>query len=405
MIVDQARAKRNQQLIRMVRSGQAARDDLSIYEDGFVQAMTVGDFWKVMSSSPEVGEMIGLDASAMTTISRQAEELRQRVLQLRCFELECVSHDPVHRSLLCVADSGFRTVCHNIECVSRWGVGLDVPVDYLGEAANSIRTKRFIHTRRAAFASLVGSGERARTSLVDENMALIRRVAQAASTEDPTRFDDMFSVAAAQFIRCMDVSYDDRRPTLFTTYAQRCMTARCRQENAAPRSSVHIPHGKHSIAKAVLCGDVDVDASDILDPQRRAQEANIRRNLKVVARPISLDATIGDDGGSVLQDVVGGEDPSIQAMLAEVAVRGVLKKVYQGLVPKVRVVVEGRLGLGEGEEPKSLDRIARDLLEMGLIEHSVKRQRVGQIWDVGRDLSISTLAEFERDYMKELGVL
>lgn len=402
--MDQARAKRNQELIRMVRNGQTARSDLSIYEDGFVQAMMVGDFWDAMACS-EVGEMIDLDAPAMKAISKQAEDLRQRVLHLRCFELEHVSDDPAHRSLLCVADNGFRRVCHNIDCVSRWGVGPDIPVDYLGEAANVIRTKRFIRTRRSAFASLMRTGEKARTSLVEENVGLISRVARAASSEDPTRFDDMFSVAAGQFVHCMDVSYDDRRSTLFSTYVHRCMADRCRQANATPRSAVHIPHGRHSIAKAVLSGEADVDASEILDPRRRSQEAEMRRSLRAVARPMSLDATVGEDGNSVLQEVVGGEDPGIQAMLAEVAVRGVLEKVYGELVPKVRVVVEGRLGLGDGEEPKSLDRIAKDLLDLGLVEHSVKRQRVGQIWEVGRDFAISTLTELDRDYMKELGVL
>ena len=402
--MDQARAQRNQELITMVRNGQAARCDLSIYEDGFVQSMMLGDFWMAMAGTG-VGQMIDLDSPAMATISRQAEDLRDRVLHLRCVELQSVSDDPSHRSLLCVADNGFNRVCHNLECVSRWGVGPDVPVDYLGEAANVLRTKRFIKERRAAFASMIGMGERARTSLVEENFGLIRRVATAASSEDPSRFDDMLSVAADQFVHCMDVSYDHRRKTLFTTYAQRCMADRCRQENATPRSSVYIPHSRHSIAKAVLSGEVDVEASDVTDPRRRAQEAELRRSLLSVVRPVSLDVSTGDDGTGVLQDIVGREDPGIQAMLAEEAVKGVLEKVYGTLAPKVRVVLEGRIGLGDGEEPKSLDEIGRDLLNLGLIDRAVKRQRVGQIWEVGRDVAISTLTELDRDYMKDLGVL
>jgi len=203
----------------------------------------------------------------------------------------------------------------------------------------------------------------------------------------------------------MDVSYDHRRKTLFTTYAQRCMADRCRQENATPRSSVYIPHSRHSIAKAVLSGEVDVEASDVTDPRRRAQEAELRRSLLSVVRPVSLDVSTGDDGTGVLQDIVGREDPGIQAMLAEEAVKGVLEKVYGTLAPKVRVVLEGRIGLGDGEEPKSLDEIGRDLLNLGLIDRAVKRQRVGQIWEVGRDVAISTLTELDRDYMKDLGVL
>lgn len=402
--MDQTRAQRNQELINTVRNGQVAAGDLSIYEDGFVQSMMLGEFWLAMSG-PDVGRMIDLDSAEMSAISRQADDLRKRVLILRCGEIQLVSGDPDHSSLLCVADSGFRRVRHNIECVSRWGVDPDVPVDYLGEAANIIRTKRFIRDRRAAFQSLIVGGERARVSLVEENIALIRRVAHAASSEDPSRFDDMFSVAAGQFVHCMDVSYDHRKKALFTTYAQRCMVDRCRQANATPRSAVHIPHRKHQIAKAVASGEVDLDASDVLDPQRRAQEAELRRSLMSVVRTVSLDLPVREVERAVLQDVVGREDPGIEAMLAEEAVKGALGKVYEALVPKVRVVVEGRIGLGDGEEPKSLDRIVKELLDQGLVEHAVARQRVGQIWEVGRDISISTLNELCGDYMKDLGVL
>lgn len=399
--MDRSRADRNQELINVVRAGQTARVDLSIYEEGFAGSMLLAQFIREVVQS-DYSVLIDADAPTLSLIGAQADAMGLRVLQLRDIELRAIEESLSDRSLLCVADNGFRKVCRNMECVSRWGVGPDLPLDYLGEAANVLRTKEFIRRRRCSFTSLISSGERARACLVDENLGLIRKVANAACRDAPSRFDDMFSVASLQFVHCMDVSYDARRDTLFTTYAQRCMADRCKQEGASPSGPVHIPHGMHTVANALTSGELDPDASEILDPDKRSQAAAVRRNLIATVRPMSLDAKAGEDDTRVLYDVIPDEDGDIDRMLAEVTVREAMRKVYERLAPKVRVVMEGRVAVGDGEDPKSLDRIAAELLDLGLVEHAFSRQRVGQIWEVGRDF---TITNFDEEYLRELGIV
>jgi len=88
-------------------------------------------------------------------------------------------------------------------------------------------------------------------------------------------------------------------------------------------------------------------------------------------RPVSLDAPIGRDGGSKVEDLVKDADPLPGAGLAAaLKAREDLAGVLRDLPDAERGVLELRFGLS-GDEPRTLESIGR---QMGL-----SRERVRQI--------------------------
>jgi RNA polymerase primary sigma factor len=100
-------------------------------------------------------------------------------------------------------------------------------------------------------------------------------------------------------------------------------------------------------------------------------EGKVRRVLKIMRVPVSLETPIGDDGGSHLGDLI--EDRS-NVSPAESAITGNLKeqteRVLRTLTPREEKILRMRFGMDDGSE-HTLEEVGRSF--------NVTRERIRQI--------------------------
>jgi len=352
-------------------------ESLRICEIGVAPSIRMAENCIAALSEPMIG-LLEINPSTAKSVSENAAVLIEHSRSLRAMIEQRVSNDPSFLPMVGVIENGFRAAEGNIRMLR------DYPDPKMGTSWHSDALLVLLciaDVRREAEAVINRSG-RAREMLVDENIGLMRRVAWDACVMDKDRYDDMIGVAGSQFIVCMDETYDPicKPHVLFTTYATRCMKLRCRGAMSAPRSIAHIPNGRHAMALKVMSGDLSTDADDIINPNKRREEADIRKRLLALSRPVSLDAAVSVDGETTVADIrLADNDPEFDRVVDEAAVVSILEKALRTSSDAHQFVMNERLGLCGGDDGNTFAEIARRLHRKGVTQDEVSRQRVGQL--------------------------
>ena len=373
--MDSTRARRNQELLLEVRRGQGIVDDLRMCEVGLKAELRKSRFL-MDTLSPQMRQLTSVDARTAVRGMVNAIACGVRIEGITNTMRQRAIADPSLNPIIPLMQSGYRVALHNILNLR----------DYSQEGAwQPFAAKIIAHIREERLQGFraLRMATKARRLLVEENTPLMQDVASRSCKRDRSRFDDMLSVAQTQFIICMDHTYNpEAEPrVLFTTYARSCMEKRCLGAMGTPQSITEIPHGRHVTAMRVLAGELPLDARDVVDPQEREEEAEVRRHLKAVSQPTSLEAPASADGDATVADLhLSMVDAELDRAIDEIAVSAILDKALRTSGLSHHLVANERLGIGGSEGDNTFEEIARILLREGLTEDEVTRQRIGQIW-------------------------
>ncbi len=229
---------------------------------------------------------------------------------------------------------------------------------------------------RAADPRILADADRARRELTEANLRLVVSIARRYSSRGLT-VHDLIQEGNVGLMRAVE-RFDYRRGFRFSTYATWWIRQAISRAIGDQGRSIHIPG--HLLELLTKIGRITRDLEQRLGreatPDEIGLEAGINgervRELRMLnADPVSLDAPVGEEEGSVLGDFVEDTQSDVPLEVALVEAQRDRVKVALGqLSDRERQVLTMRYGL-RGPRYYTLDEVGRAL--------RVTRERVRQI--------------------------
>lgn len=230
--------------------------------------------------------------------------------------------------------------------------------------------------RRRRLQRRVAEGRTALDAFVNANLRLVVSVAKRYQASG-VPLSDLIQEGNLGLIRAVE-KFDHEKGFRFSTYAVWWIRQFISRGIASSRSTVKLPSRAHD--ELLRLRDVAThfeqslgrrpDTAELAEATGLTEERVIDLQ-RVASDPVSLSATVGDDGGAELADFV--EDPSARAGVESVTSRLLpdeLDRLLSVLDERERQILELRLGF-VGDEPRSVAEVAE---EVGL-----SRERIRQL--------------------------
>jgi len=317
------------------------------------------------------------DTEPITAESLTAEPVTAESVPQDDLDREAAPPDLVRLYLDEIGRAPLLDAASEVELAQRIEAGL-----YARHLLNDLGQRRAVKlasagrvARSTELTRLADDGEDAKRAFIRANLRLVVSLARRY-TRASMPLLDLIQEGNVGLVRAVE-KFDYARGYKFSTYATWWIRQAIGRAIAEQSRVVRLP--VHQVEKLSRLGRTRRDLVATLgrDPtdQEVADEMGVRvevvTDLDRLARtPASLDALVGEDGGTTLGDLVDTAAPGPEDVVVQQAARRQLFQLIESLSERESDVLRSRYGMHDGRQ-QTYEEIA--------VRHAVSRERVRQI--------------------------
>ncbi|WP_405149571.1 RNA polymerase sigma factor [Sphaerisporangium sp. NBC_01403] len=292
-------------------------------------------------------------------------------LQSETFDLDdqsSVMGDSVHTYLKSIGRRTLLTAAEEVELAKRIEAGL--------YAEHKLETETLSASRRADLEWIAEDGRRAKDHMLEANLRLVVSVAKKY-TDRGMALLDVVQEGNLGLIRAVE-KFDYSKGYKFSTYAMWWIRQAIQRGFADSARTIRLPvHVLELLSKlSRIERDMHQRFGREPTPEELAVELDktpdqIEELLRTSRQPISLNATIGEDGETTIGDLIEDVDaPEASEVVDRQLLGAELRGVLGNLTPREAKIMALRFGLIDGK-PHTLDEIGKHL--------GLTRERIRQL--------------------------
>lgn len=250
-----------------------------------------------------------------------------------------------------------------------------------------------------------------REQMMKENKTLIYQLVINVVGSRTDMIDDLLSVAYAQFIQCMDYTFDMKKGTEFSTYVSSCIMYKCREAKIKYDEIIKIPTARMKDKTLAAKGVLDLNAEDI-NEKDRAKESLIRYTISNSGMYWALNHNPDDpDQDSNIDEHILSDENQIEKDTESIVLSDIVQRIINNILKDDRHKKESKIKALEysgildfdNAPEHTLKEVATKLYENGYTKTEVTSERARQLIIEGKNLIKKHIMR-DKEFMETLGL-